>query len=84
MLTFAHIIVNPAQTSSLKTRNFKGSQDEWDQILANVLLGTTAEASLLDGLEVTANADGKRLKINIRKRIGDIAVREFNDLIVTH
>ncbi|RDW88104.1 hypothetical protein BP6252_00136 [Coleophoma cylindrospora] len=64
-----------AQTSELKSKNFKGSQAEWDQILENVLLGTTAEAGLLDGIEVVTNADGKKLKINIRKRIGDITQR---------
>ncbi|RDW95317.1 hypothetical protein BP5796_01080 [Coleophoma crateriformis] len=64
-----------AQTSELKSKNFKGSQAEWDQVVGNVLLGTTAGAGLLDGIEVVTSADGKKLKINIRKRIGDITQR---------
>ncbi|KAL3421293.1 hypothetical protein PVAG01_07738 [Phlyctema vagabunda] len=63
------------QTATLRAKSFKGSPEEWNQILGHVLLGRTAAPNLLDGIEVVATVKASKLNINIRKRIEGITQR---------
>ena len=72
------------ETSKLKTSALK--QEEWDELLSAILLGTVSEdgRNITEGVETTAEiapkskpkADPESMTITIQKRVEGITVKE--------
>ena len=62
----------------LRTKNYQGSDAEWEAIVLSVVLGRKGrlpDSAVLDGLDVVANVDdGSEMTITIRADIGGIIV----------
>jgi len=62
------------QTGSLKDKKFSGSSEQWDQVLARVLLGAE-QIEDKQGVEAVAKLEGEAsMTITIQKRIEGITV----------
>ncbi|KAI9873808.1 MAG: hypothetical protein M1830_010587 [Pleopsidium flavum] len=70
--------VKQASTIQIQTKNYQGSDEEWNNMLSWIFLrrrleGRNAEALL--GLETVASIAGTKLTITLRKNIGGITQR---------
>lgn len=63
--------------SRLRAKNYHGPEEEWEEILALILLRKSPQgqdATSVQGLEVFASITEDELAITIRKNIGGITV----------
>jgi hypothetical protein len=67
--------VQHSQTSSLRDRNFKGNQDEFDNILASILLGAKKD-DLTAGIEAVAKIQNDLMTITVQRHVEGIAVSQ--------
>lgn len=89
------IAVRQSRLENLRAKNYRGSEEEWAQILSHVLgqdSPSTSHASWSSGVEVTASIQGpadedKEMVIALRKRIDTITVcpsRMHQQRILSH
>lgn len=76
------VAVRQSRLENLRAKNYKGSEEEWAQILTHVFGqdSSTSHASWSSSVEVTASIQGpddedKEMVIAVRKRIDTITVR---------
>ena len=71
------LLVKHSKASTLKAKNSKSPQDEWENILSAVLLGALpgGDPAITEGLEAVAEVEaGTSITITIQKRIEGITV----------
>lgn len=67
------MIVTHNQTSSLRDKTFKGSQDEFETILSYILLGAEKDA-LTAGIEAVAKIQNDLMTVTVQRHVEGIAV----------